>query len=149
MSRPEITITRVIDIILEIEKKINVKCLSYGLYDKMSKEFISIENERSRYDYHYAYENRCRFRYTYDNTLFNDIIAYLFKHHGEIYFPMLLKDNCKAYVAQFDVEELLFKYGEQHSVTPDTYYRNKFLWTGKEKKKQCEGQLVLPLAEMI
>lgn len=150
MNRPEINVTKVIDIIMDIENRTGVKCLSYGLYDKKTKEFISIENESFSYDYHYAYENRCRFKYTHDKAVIENPILYLFRHHGEIYFPMLMKDNCKAYIAQFDVTELLSKYGENHSITPNTYYKEKFCWTKKEKKrKECDGQLMLPLAEMI
>ena len=61
---------------------------------------------------------------------------------------MLKKNTQKAYVAQFDVTELVTKYGENYSVTPDTYFKDKFCWPIKKDNKQCEGQLVLPLAEM-
>lgn len=151
MKRPEINLAEVVAMILDIESSINVKCLSYGLYDKTNKEYISESNKDINFDYHEAYENKFRFKYTYDKSLKENNIIYLLKHHGEIYFPMLKKNTQKAYIAQFDVTELISKYGENYSVTPDTYFQQKFCWKTKKKKKankQCEGQLVLPFLEM-
>ena len=37
MKRPEINLAEVVAMILDIESSINVKCLSYGLYDKTNK----------------------------------------------------------------------------------------------------------------
>lgn len=145
MQRPEINLTQVITMILDIESSINVKCLSYGLYDKTNKEFINEFNKGKSFDYHEAYENKFKFRYTYANSLKDNYIIYLLKHHGEIYFPMLKKNTMKAYVAQFDITELVSKYGQNYSITPDKYFEDKFCWD----KKQCKGQLVLPLAEMM
>ena len=147
MKRPEINLAEVVAIILDIESSINVKCLSYGLYDKTNKEYISESNKDISFDYHEAYENKFRFKYTYDKSLKENNIIYLLKHHGEIYFPMLKKNTQKAYVAQFDVSELISKYGENYSVTPDKYFAEKFCWS-KKNNKQCEGQLILSLSEM-
>lgn len=142
-NRPELNLPQVIAIILDIESNIGVSCLSYGLYDKVNKEYITEANKGISFDYSEAYDNKCKFRYTHDKSLMDNNIIYLLKHHGEIYFPMLKKNTQKAYVAQFDVTELLSKYGENHSVTPDKYFTEKFCWgTGSNKKsKQCEGQL--------
>ena len=146
-----LNLAQVIGLILKVQDDIGIKCLSYGLYDKTNKEYITDQNKSISYDYYEAYDNRCRFRYTHDESLTDDIVIYLLKHHGEIYFPMLKKNDQKAYVAQFDVMELLSKYGEKHSVTPDTYFKDKFCWSTPKKKpsKQCEGQLSLPLENMI
>lgn len=149
--RPELNVAEVIAMILDIETKIGVRCLSYGLYDKANKEYITIKNKDTNYDYSEAYNNRCKYRYTHNEFLTSNTIVYLLKHHGELYFPMLKKGTQKAYVAQFDVTELIAKYGEDYSVTPDTYFTEKFCWGTKKKKKankQCEGQLVLPFLEM-
>ena len=148
MKRPELNISEVIGMILDIQSVVGVTCLSYGLYDKTNKEYITDENKGISYDYYEAYTNRCKFRYTHNSSLKENYIIYLLKHHGEIYFPMLKKDTQKAYVAQFDIVELINKYGENYSVTPDTYFKNKFCWSTKKDNKQCEGQLVLPLDEM-
>ena len=151
MKRPEINVAEVIAMILKIESEIGVQCLSYGLYDKTNKEYITIRNKDINHDYAEAYDNRCKFRYTHDKSLNDDVVIYLLKHHGELYFPMLKKNTQKAYIAQFDVTELISKYGENYSVTPDTYFQQKFCWKAKKKKKankQCEGQLVLPFLEM-
>ena len=148
--RPELNISEVIGFILTTEAKIGVTCISYGLYDKTNKEYITQENKHICFDYHEAYDNRCRFRYTHDESLMDNAIVYLLKHHGEIYFPMLKKNTQKAFVAQFDVSELLSKYGEKYSVTPDTYFKEKFCWPSvKKSSKQCVGQLMLPLEQMI
>lgn len=144
--RPELNLTEVIAMILEIEASINIKCLSYGLYDKANKEYITESNKGDSFDYHEAYENKFRFKYTYQKSLKENNIIYLFKHHGEIYFPMLKKNTQKAYVAQFDVTELITKYGEKHFVTPDKYFLDKFCFL--EKKQEKYEQMVLPLNEM-
>lgn len=148
--KPELNVAQVVGLILKIQSDINVTCLSYGLYDKTNKEYITERNKGISYDYYEAYDNMYRFRYTHDESLLDNAVIYLLKHHGEIYFPMLKKNTQKAYVAQFDVTELLAKYGQNHSVTPDTYFRDKFCWpSAKKKSNQCAGQLSLPLAEMI
>ena len=149
--KPQLNIAEVVSLILKIEADINIKCLSYGLYDKTNKEYITEENMKYSYDYYDAYDNRCRFRYTHDASLMENTIIYLLKHHGEIYFPMLKRGTCKAYVAQFDTTELLSKYGEKCSITPDAYFKDKFCWYTPKKKpsKQCVGQLSLPLENMI
>ena len=151
MKRLEINLAEVVAMILDIESSINVKCLSYGLYDKTNKEYISESNKDISFDYYEAYENKFRFKYTYDKSLKENNIIYLLKHHGEIYFPMLKKNTQKAYVAQFDVSELISKYGENYSVTPDKYFAEKFCWvTSKkeEKTNQQFEQMVLPLENM-
>lgn len=148
MNRPELNIAQIVAMILDIESKIGVKCLSYGLYDKTRKEYITESNKNSCYEYYEAYEHKFMYRYTHDNSLMDNAVIYLLKHHGEIYFPMLKKGTQKAFVAQFDVIELLSKYGQNHSVTPDKYFTEKFCWNIKKTSKQCVGQLVLPLAEM-
>ena len=117
--RPELNLAEVIAMILEIEASINVKCLSYGLYDKTNKEYITESNSNNCFDYKEAYDNKSKFRYTYDKKLKDNAVVYLLKHHGELYFPMLKKGTQKAYVAQFDVTKLIAKYGEKHFVTPD------------------------------
>lgn len=151
MTKPQLNIAQVISLILKTEAEIGVKCLSYGLYDKTNKEYITEQNANICYDYYEAYDNRCRFRYTHDEFLMDNPVIYLLKHHGELYFPMLKRNTQKAYVAQFDVSELISKYGQNHSVTPDTYFKDKFCWPSAKKKssKQCEGQLTLPIAEII
>lgn len=136
MKRPELNLAEVIAMILDIESCINVKCLSYGLYDKTNKEYINKTNKDISFDYHEAYEDKLRFKYTYDKSLKEDSIVYLLKHHGEIYFPMLKRNTQKAYVAQFDVLELISKYGENYSVTPDKYFTEKFCWVVPKKKKK-------------
>ena len=149
MKRPELNLTEVIAMILDIESTIGVTCLSYGLYDKTNKEYITESNKDTCFDYHETYEQKCRFRYTHSLSLMDNSVIYLLKHHGELYFPMLKKNTQKAYVAQFDVTELITKYGENHFVTPDKYFTEFFCKETKKKaNKQCEGQLVLPLAEM-
>lgn len=139
------SIGQVIAKIWEIENSIDVKCLSYGLYDKVNKEYINVSNKEKCFDYEDAYENRNLFRYTYDKSLDNDFVSYLLKHHGEIYFPMLRKNDQKAYVAQFDVKTLVDKHGECHGVTPSEYFKDNFCFSNKSKGNQCEGQLVLQL----
>ena len=149
--KPELNLTEVIAMILEIEASINVKCLSYGLYDKANKEYITESNKDISFDYHEAYENKFRFKYTYDKSLKENNIIYLLKHHGEIYFPMLKRNTQKAYVAQFNVSELISKYGENYSVTPDKYFTEKFCWVTpkkEEKTNQQFEQMVLPLENM-
>ena len=148
--RPELNVAEVIAMIFDIEHKLCIQCLSYGLYDKSNKEYITMKNKDVSYDYSEAYDNRCKYRYTHSSYLTDDIVVYLLKHHGELYFPMLKKNTQKAYVAQFNVTELISKYGENYSVTPDTYFQQNFCWETKKKKysKQCEGQLVLPFLEM-
>lgn len=150
MEKPKLNISEVIGLILKLEHELGIKCLSYGLYDKANKEFITTENMGNSYDYYNAYDNRCKYRYTHHESLLENPTVYLLQHHGEIYFPMLMKGTQKAYVAQFDVSELLSKHGEKCSVTPDTYFKEKFCWsTTKKKSKQCEGQIILPLEAMI
>ena len=62
---------------------------------------------------------------------------------------MLKKNTQKAYVAQFDVSELISKYGENYSVTPDKYFAEKFCWvTSKKETNQQFEQMVLPLESM-
>lgn len=143
--RPELNFTEVIAMILEIEASINVKCLSYGLYDKTNKEYITESNKGDSFDYHEAYENKFRFKYTYQKSLKENNIIYLLKHHGEIYFPMLKKNTQKAYVAQFDMSELVSKYGEKVDITPDEYFSENFFFLKKQEKYE---QMVLPLESM-
>ena len=145
MDKPILNIAEIISLILKIESQVGVKCLSYGLYDKQNKEYITRENMDKSYDYYNAYDNRCKYRYTYSESLTDNPTIYLLQHHGEIYFPMLMKGTQKAYVAQFDITELLSKHGERCSVTPDSYFKEKFCWSTPKKKasKQCEGQLTL------
>ena len=69
MKRPEINLAEVVAMILDIESSINVKCLSYGLYDKTNKEYINESNKDISFDYHEAYENKFKFKYTYDKSL--------------------------------------------------------------------------------
>ena len=64
---------------------------------------------------------------------------------------MLKKNTQKAYVAQFDVSELISKYGENYSVTPDKYFAEKFCWVTSKSKKETNQQfeqMVLPLESM-
>lgn len=147
MEKPRLNLAEVIGMFLDIESDIGVKCLSYGLYDKANKEYINKANANINFDYAEAYENKAKYRYTYDTKLNDNIVVYLLKHHGEIYFPMLKKNTQKAYVAQFDVTELISKYGEEYSVTPDTYFKEKFCWV--EKKQEKYEQMVLPLESML
>ena len=150
MSKVQLNISQVIGLILKIESDLKIKCLSYGLYDKANKEYITEQNKHESFDYYDAYDNRCRLRYTHDESLKDNTIAYLFKHHGQIYFPMLKRGTQKAYIAQFDIDELLTKYGCNHDITPSTYFKDKFCFSKKSKKsKQCEGQLSLPLESMM
>lgn len=146
MQRPEMNIVEVVTMILDIEKELGVKCLSYGLYDKTFKKYITEDNKNESFDYRDAFDNRYRLRYTCKFTKDN-IVLYLLKHHGELYFPMLKKGTQKAYIAQFDVKELFTKYESNCSITPSKYFMENynFVWTDK---KQCKGQLVLPLSEM-
>lgn len=150
MTKPELNLSQLIGMILQIESEIKVDCISYGLYDKENKEYITQENCDLNFDYYETFNNKCRFRYTYDTKLKEDVIVYLLKHHGEIYFPMLKKNTQKAYVAQFDTNTLIEKYGVKHNVTPDEYFKNNFCWVSPKKPKkskstQCPGQLTLPL----
>lgn len=146
MEKPEINVAEVIAMILDIESDIGIECLSYGLYDKTNKEFITEDNANINFDYKEAYDNKSKFRYTYDKKIKDNAITYLLKHHGELYFPMLKKNTQKAYVAQFDVTELITKYGEKHFVTPDKYFLDKFCFL--EKKQEKYEQMVLPLESM-
>ena len=145
-QKPKLNLGEVIGMFLDIESNIGVKCLSYGLYDKTNKEYITKANA-DNFDYIEAYNNKAKYRYTYDTKLDDNVVVYLLKHHGELYFPMLKKNTQKAYVAQFDITELISKYGEECSVTPDTYFKERFCWTEKKQKKY--EQMVLPLNEMI
>lgn len=146
-QRPELNLSQVIAMILQIESDIKVPCLSYGLYDKADKTYITIENKDTCFDYHEAYDNRCKFRYTHDASVKDNAVIYLLKHHGEIYFPMLKRNTQKAYVAQFDVDKLLELYGANCNTTPDQYFKEKFCWETKtaasKSSKQCAGQLSL------
>lgn len=145
MARPELNLSQVVGMILKIESDIKVPCLSYGLYDKEDKVYITARNKDTCFDYNEAYDNRCRFRYTHDTRMNDNIIVYLLNHHGELYFPMLKKNTQKAYVAQFDMNALLELYGSKYDTTPDQYFKNQFCWQTKVTKKsdQCEGQLEL------
>lgn len=144
MNGLQLNIGQVIGLILKIESDIKVPCLSYGLYDKANKEYITDQNKESSFDYYDTYENRCRFRYTVDPSIEENAIMYLLSHHGEIYFPMLKKNTQKAYVAQFDMDKLLELHGSNTGTTPDQYFKDKFCWkTRKSKTKQCTGQMVL------
>jgi hypothetical protein len=105
MSKPQLNISEIIGLIFKIESQVGVECLSYGLYDKVNKEYITRENANKNYDYCNAYDNRCRYRYTYNESLLDNPTEYLLKHHGEIYFPILVKGMQKAYVAQFDISK--------------------------------------------
>ena len=128
MNTPMLSLTEVIGTILKIEHQTGVKCLSYGLYDKANKEYITSQNMHKSCDYCKAYDNRCKYRYTHGRTLMDNPLLYLLEHHGEIYFPMLMKGTQKAYVAQFDMAELIAKHGERGAVTPSTYFRENFQW---------------------
>ena len=130
-----INIAQIIRFIDSIESNYGIKNTKYGLYDKDNQEFITEQNKHDSIDYYKAYRYRCNYMYAYDKALDEDVISYLLNHHGQIYFAMLKKGTRKAFVVNYDMDELIEKYGDK--IKPKSTNR-------KKKSTQCEGQLVLP-----
>lgn len=134
-NKTRINIVDIIRLINKIEDDYGLKSLTHGLYDRENKEFITEQNKCKYFDYYEAYERFCYFKYAYDKALDEDVISYLLSHHGQIYFAMLKKGTRKAFVVNYDMNELIEKYGDK--IKPKRTNR-------KKKSTQCEGQLVLP-----
>lgn len=135
-NKIRINIVDIIRMINKIEDDYGLKSITYGLYDRENREFITNQNKDKCFDYYSAYESYYRYKYAYDKALDEDVISYLLNHNGQIYFAMLKKGTRKAFVVHYDMDELIEKYGN---------HKNESKRTNRKKKStQCEGQLVLP-----
>ena len=101
----KLNVAEIVSLISTIESELDIKCLAYGLYDKINKEYITEENRHNSFDYYEVYDSYGRYCYSCDESLKNNPLDYLIKHNGRIYLPMLKKGAKKGYYAEFDISQ--------------------------------------------
>lgn len=104
--RTKIKLSELISKMLKIEHSTGVKLEAYYLYDKTTKEKITIQNCNKSSDYSYIYNNCTKLDYSYDEELDIDPVKVLQRNKGFLYIPICLRNQQKAYIFQFNTDDL-------------------------------------------
>ena len=106
MCRTKIKLSALIGKMLDIEKNTGIRLNAYYLYDRLNKEKITIQNCERTFEYHNTYDNRCKFDYVFDDEIEKNPIKFLQKCNGHVYVPICLRNQQKAYIFEFNSEDL-------------------------------------------
>jgi hypothetical protein len=116
MCKVKISLSTLISKMLEIEKITGIKLESYYLYDRKTNEKITVQNCEKTFDYFNAYNNRITFKYVFDDELERNPVAFLQKRNGFIYVPICLRNQMKAYIFEFNLQDVNRFYIAQEGV---------------------------------
>lgn len=106
MCRIKIKLSTLIGKMLEIEKNTGIRLDAYYLYDRVSKEKITVQNCDRTFDYRQVYNNRSIYDYLFDDELEKNPIKVLAKCNGYVYIPVCLRNQQKAYIFQFNPADI-------------------------------------------
>ena len=127
MCKIKVNLSTLISKMLKIESDTGIKLNAYYLYDRKTREQITVQNHQRTFDYYNAYSNRVKFNYMFDDELEKNPIQVLHKCNGFVYVPICLRNQQKAYIFEFDPADV-----------------NRFYIT----QEGIYEQLCLPLEEM-
>lgn len=104
--RTKIKLSALIGKMLEIEKNTGIRLDAYYLYDRIAKEKITVQNCERTFEYRQAYKNRSIYNYLFDDELEKNPIKTLVKCNGYVYIPVCLRNQQKAYIFEFNLEDI-------------------------------------------
>jgi hypothetical protein len=106
MCRTKIKLSSLIGKMLEIEKNTGIRLDAYYLYDRVAKEKITVQNCERTFEYRQAYNNRSIFDYMFDDEIEKNPLKVLQKCNGHVYVPVCLRNQQKAYIFEFNREDI-------------------------------------------
>ena len=106
MCRTKVKLSTLIGKMLKIESDTGIKLDAYYLYDRLNKEKITVNNYQRTFEYRNAYDNRSIFDYMFDDEIEKNPIKFLQKCNGHVYIPVCLRNQQKAYIFEFNMEDI-------------------------------------------
>lgn len=106
MCRIKVKLPTLIGKMLNIETTTGIRIDSYYMFDRVSKERITVQNCERTFENHQAYDNRYKFDYLFNDELEKNPVQFLNKCNGFVYVPICLRNQQKAYIFEFNLEDI-------------------------------------------